>query len=225
MGCVVLLSAATLGTGCSRTPGSKATATAPPNPVGTFRAPECRSVATGRVSKGPAATYYLSPRSGRYELTELADSGRGAQIRNYWRDAGGHNFVTYQKGGPAWQYVIPDDPTQPGQRRVYARGTYRVEKQVGTYRISGVPAVDCTLVHAGQVATGAPAPAPEPAAPPPPPPADPSPALVCSPGATQECIGAGACRGGQVCLPDGSAWGACDCGAPEAGAPESTAPP
>lgn len=34
----------------------------------------------------------------------------------------------------------------------------------------------------------------------------------CTPGSTQECVGPGACRGGQACLPDGSAFGPCDCG-------------
>jgi hypothetical protein len=34
----------------------------------------------------------------------------------------------------------------------------------------------------------------------------------CVPGATQACVGPGACRGGQQCLPDGTAFGPCDCG-------------
>jgi hypothetical protein len=36
----------------------------------------------------------------------------------------------------------------------------------------------------------------------------------CFPGATQACVGAGACRGGQQCLADGTAFGPCDCGGP-----------
>jgi hypothetical protein len=39
---------------------------------------------------------------------------------------------------------------------------------------------------------------------------------VCAPGSTQRCYGPGACAGGQACLPDGSGYGACDCGAPQA---------
>lgn len=35
---------------------------------------------------------------------------------------------------------------------------------------------------------------------------------VCTKGSTQACVGAGACQGGQSCLPDGSGYGACDCG-------------
>jgi hypothetical protein len=35
---------------------------------------------------------------------------------------------------------------------------------------------------------------------------------VCTPGATQACVGAGGCAGGQACVPDGSAYGPCDCG-------------
>jgi hypothetical protein len=44
-----------------------------------------------------------------------------------------------------------------------------------------------------------------------PPPQAPAPAM-CVPGATQTCVGPGACAGGQSCLPDGSGFGACDCG-------------
>lgn len=35
---------------------------------------------------------------------------------------------------------------------------------------------------------------------------------LCGPGETRACVGAGACKGGQVCLPDGSGFGNCDCG-------------
>jgi hypothetical protein len=49
-----------------------------------------------------------------------------------------------------------------------------------------------------------------PKAPPPPVPVT----HVCVPGATQACIGAGGCAGGQACAPDGSRFGPCDCGAP-----------
>jgi hypothetical protein len=35
---------------------------------------------------------------------------------------------------------------------------------------------------------------------------------VCVPGATQTCVGPGACRGGQSCAPDGSGFSRCDCG-------------
>ena len=37
-------------------------------------------------------------------------------------------------------------------------------------------------------------------------------ALVCTPGATQLCVGPAACSGGQVCAADGAGFGACDCG-------------
>lgn len=39
-----------------------------------------------------------------------------------------------------------------------------------------------------------------------------APAAVCVPGATQECVGPGACRGAQSCLPDRSGFSTCDCG-------------
>jgi len=46
--------------------------------------------------------------------------------------------------------------------------------------------------------------------------------LQCVPGATQACVGPGACRGGQPCLPDGTAFGPCDCGP---GIPGTPTPP
>lgn len=64
-------------------------------------------------------------------------------------------------------------------------------------------------------------------------------ARVCVPGATQECLGPGACKGAQACLEAGQGYGPCDCGtgpsspspAPNAeassppGVAESKAPP
>src|SRR5687767_5926837 len=43
-------------------------------------------------------------------------------------------------------------------------------------------------------------------------PATPPARHACVPGATQTCVGPAACAGGQACLSDGSAFGACDCG-------------
>jgi hypothetical protein len=39
---------------------------------------------------------------------------------------------------------------------------------------------------------------------------------TCAPGATQACLGAGACSGAQSCKDDGSGWNACDCGGTKA---------
>ena len=49
-------------------------------------------------------------------------------------------------------------------------------------------------------------------------------AQACVPGATQACVGPGACRGGQQCLADGAAFGPCDCGATTPAAPAPPAP-
>lgn len=51
---------------------------------------------------------------------------------------------------------------------------------------------------------------------------------TCTPGETRACVGPGACRGGQSCLPDRSGFGACDCGpapAPVASPSDSNVPP
>lgn len=49
---------------------------------------------------------------------------------------------------------------------------------------------------------------------------------VCTRGQTRECVGVGACKGGQSCLADGSGYGACDCGpAPALPAPVDAPPP
>jgi hypothetical protein len=48
----------------------------------------------------------------------------------------------------------------------------------------------------------------------------------CIPGATQACLGPGACSGAQACLRDGSGYGPCDCGTTSfASASSSTAIP
>lgn len=46
---------------------------------------------------------------------------------------------------------------------------------------------------------------------------------ICFPGATQSCLGPGACQGAQVCLPNGAAFGPCDCGSGRGG-PTATPP-
>src|SRR5688572_12156751 len=76
--------------------------------------------------------------------------------------------------------------------------------------------VHCLGLHAKPaVAPGVPpaaAPAAASAAPRPAAPAMAAPARVCVPGTTQACVGPAACSGGHSCLPDGSGFGACDCG-------------
>jgi len=49
----------------------------------------------------------------------------------------------------------------------------------------------------------------------------PAAAPLCIPGATQECVGPGACRGAQACLPDHSGYAACDCGPSPTAAPSA----
>jgi len=56
------------------------------------------------------------------------------------------------------------------------------------------------------VASAVPSPAPTPSAPPAAPP------RVCVPGATQACLGPGACSGAQACRDDVSGYLPCDCG-------------
>jgi hypothetical protein len=48
-----------------------------------------------------------------------------------------------------------------------------------------------------------------------------APSTACTPGATQRCVGAGACAGGQACMADGSGFGPCDCGNVARGTPSS----
>ena len=47
---------------------------------------------------------------------------------------------------------------------------------------------------------------------------------VCTAFDTQECVGPAACRGGQMCKPDGSGWTPCDCGIPPTGVPNTCSP-
>lgn len=54
-----------------------------------------------------------------------------------------------------------------------------------------------------------------------------APKTTCFPGATQACLGPGACKGAQVCQAGGMVFGPCDCGHGAAGAalPGSSGPP
>jgi hypothetical protein len=50
----------------------------------------------------------------------------------------------------------------------------------------------------------------------------------CFPGATQACFGPGACKGAQICTPNGATFGPCDCGTqvtPLAGPADPGPPP
>ncbi len=47
---------------------------------------------------------------------------------------------------------------------------------------------------------------------------DAAPSAPCMKGDTRECVGLGACQGGQVCLEDGSGYGECKCGSATGGA-------
>ena len=80
----------------------------------------------------------------------------------------------------------------------------------------GQMVVACGRVPAGALTrdgarNGAPTPAPSPA-----------PDRVCIPGATQECLGPGACRGAQACSADGQGYEPCDCGNTSVPAPSHT---
>jgi hypothetical protein len=57
----------------------------------------------------------------------------------------------------------------------------------------------------------------------PPPPVATAASRVCSPGATQACIGPGGCRGGQPCADSGLRWEVCDCGESRQDAPDAAA--
>jgi hypothetical protein len=46
----------------------------------------------------------------------------------------------------------------------------------------------------------------------------PAPVRVCTPGATQACVGRAGCAGGQACQDDGTRFTTCDCGPPPAAA-------
>jgi hypothetical protein len=193
---------------------------APPGVVAIFSVPACKLAATGETLPGPDGSYHLASTPKGPRLYELDSSGSGSAIKNYWSDPAGHHFATYVTGKQAWEYTIPDDRRLPGTRTVYTQ--YHVQKMPGGFRIQGQPFATCVMINPTTTQAAAePMPAPTPAeasaAPPPQPASTAAPAAlpagqVCAPGATQECVGPAACRGGQRCLPDGSGFSECDCG-------------
>jgi hypothetical protein len=199
--------------GCNRALPAVPTSSAPANAVATFKAPSCRSFASGNESDGPPATYFLAPAANGMSLTELSDSGTGLEIRNYWRDANGHNFVHYERGGLAWHYVVPEGQGQTGRRVVFAPGTYQVTSMQGTDRVSGTPTVNCELLSADAAASYEAKKKKEEEE-------KNEPEPVCTAGQTQACTGPEGCSGEQDCATDGKSWGPCACALSEdAGAP------
>jgi hypothetical protein len=212
--------------------GSSPTKAPPAQPLGTFKIPKCKTTA-GEEIAGPQATYYLGAgKKGGLALFEIDTNGQGAEITNHWQDEQGHHFVTYVASSHGWHYIVPDEPGKPGQRLVHPAGSYAVQNIAGTMRLSGEPAATCEMVPEGAQPTPAdtttvPVPTPSVTStdtPPPPttptdagttpPPVSTTPTTraVCAPGTTQECVGSGACKGGQQCREDGTGWGPCDCG-------------
>lgn len=210
----------------------------PPGAIASFTARSC-TTSTGRKIDGPTGRYYLANTTRGPALYELDASGQGTAITNYWRNAQGHHFAAYVRGHQAWEYILPDNRSKPGVRKVFLQ--YQIENGPGGFRIVGRPAATCALVNPQAPAPAAaaptttatttaapPAPAPvaaQPAAPgadggvasdagaraPARAPAHP-PGMVCVPGATQVCVGGGGCRGGQYCLANGAGYSPCDCG-------------
>lgn len=91
-----------------------------------------------------------------------------------------------------------------GSSSSYQEVTYLGELEVACGLID-LPAPECAAEGSERVVHSlgtAPAQVPAPV----------GPARACVPGASVSCVGAAGCAGGQVCLPDGSAFGACDCG-------------
>jgi hypothetical protein len=216
--------------------GSRAAKGLPQKSLGSFTIPKCKT-STGQETAGPQATYYIAVGThGGIALFEMDAAGNGTEITNHWQDSEGHHFVTYVASSHGWHYVVPDEPGKPGTRYVHTAGTYSVSNEGNVMKLNGPPAATCEMVPEGQSPTTAPPPSASSSTPAPPPTATPDagatppppgsttppppsgtgapllPGQVCSPGATQECFGIGACKGGQRCREDGTGWGSCDCG-------------
>jgi hypothetical protein len=91
--------------------------------------------------------------------------------------------------------------TAPGPSTTGPR--YRRLKWVGKMVIAcGQPPPRADVAEQVDAHSATPAPATAPS----------TPKNVCTPGATQACLGPGACRGAQACTSDGRGYGVCDCG-------------
>jgi hypothetical protein len=207
----------------------------PTSPVAQFSAPNCEVHTQAGVSAAEANFFMIDGRRA-FSLLVLDQRGKGAEIENYWKDEEGHHFVGNTQNGPAWHYLIPDKRGESGKLISYT--TYALKPAGDHHFIEGVPTQECELkflaAEPWQPPENSEAHSAAPAAPPPPPPPAAEPVRACVPGETRECVGAGACRGGHACLPDGSGFSACDCGStatpqapdspPPTGKPEAAKP-
>lgn len=201
----------------------------PQDAIASYKAPTCVAK-DGAKQDGPNATYYLTRQRGSLVLLELNDFGQGLSFKNSFEDENGYNFIVQLKenGKPtdAIHFVFPMSATQNAARYVFPAGTYKPVKSKAR-KIDGEPSLTCELVNQRGAEATPKTPAASSATPPAASSAAPPAGRVCIPGQTQECVGPGACRGGQVCVPDGTAFGPCDCGTgtPPAPAASSAAPP
>lgn len=193
----------------------------PPSSQAQFLIPSCRDVATGAQAPGSPSRYFMAPGAGVFDLYEVDQAGKGLRITNYWKDEQGHHWHYFERNREAYAFLLPDARDQVGWRYVYPKGSYQPPTGNSGFRITGTHRLECAMIPVdaqgnplaqpgGEPQEDADAGAPEAAAP--------QPERFCAPGQTQECVGPGACAGGQSCLPDGSGFGPCDCGPGDAGA-------
>ena len=190
----------------------------PVDALASFTSPGC-NVKTAAGVKASQAKFYLIHGRKSFSFLVLNRKGKGTEIENYERSDAGHTFAERRLKAEAWVYSFPDRRGADGKLEYYR--SFTIRNRDGFSAIEGDPHTTCELKFQGS-ADGVP---PEPADDPPT--AEGSEAedaetssseaeadveRVCSPGETRQCVGPGACEGGQACEEDGSGFGPCDCG-------------
>ena len=90
-------------------------------------------------STSPNVRWYLiRTKSGLAILEKNLDNGSDAIVNKGWQDRRGHHFVIWatflDAQSTAFEFIVPNDITQPALRYVYPSGTYAVVESNGLYR-------------------------------------------------------------------------------------------
>jgi hypothetical protein len=177
---------------------------------GRGRSPAARSLllALGAVAMacGSSQVFRLNPgeEPERYRIV-CRDSSRHCDREAKETCEGEYTVLNREMNRPEQKEIEDSDLSSTGPSEGYVG--WRSEMVV----MCGRELPKLELTRAGDSALGEPVPTAG-SQPPPGPTAQPLP-MVCTPGATQACLGPGACSGAQPCLRDGSGYDVCDCGA------------
>ena len=124
----------------------------PPNPAGKWRVTSCTTVASGEVATiDGGIDYYLADTSSGPALYEfMSGGGSGSKMANHFEADDGTHFVLYVRTSHGYEFVIPKNRSEPGERLVYLAGSFKAYRDAddAPMKLRGTAQVRCEMVPA-----------------------------------------------------------------------------